>query len=132
MDEDRHPIKLPSRREGCTLLLKHKLLGGDPEEPSNYQQTFEVTFNLDPINGHFIECFCALTHGVGSDFAATVTDACIAISRLLQRGDTFEAMAISFGEDRPEGQTNGPAASILGTIARAGRELERENSGCAS
>ena len=129
------PIKVAPRREGYTLLLKHKPISVDPStEEVIYQHVFEVTYNFNPETGKFIECFCAMTKGVGSDFTAMTTDACIAISRLLQRDDTFEAMAESFGEDRDEGKSQGPAASILGTIARAGRALERERLqvGCAS
>ena len=60
----------------------------------------------------------------GSDAQAMLSDACIAVSLLLQRGMTIGEVAASFGELRAEGQANGSPASLLGRIAIAGAALE--------
>ncbi len=62
----------------------------------------------------------------GSDQQAQLSDACIAISLLLQHGVTVEQLAAAFGEVRNEGEETGHPASVLGAIVRAARELEME------
>lgn len=106
-------MTLPNRRDGLIAVVK-------------YQNTeFDVTFNRDPTTGLFVECFYAETNKVkqGSDVAALLSDACIAISKRIEHGESFAQVAVSFGEDRAPGAMNGPPSSMLGAIARVGAAL---------
>lgn len=109
-------MEIPARREGITVRLHH------------YGNMFDVTYNIHPASGRVFECFYSgvgmIKHG--SDVQALLTDSCIAISKCLEHGGSFEQLAASFGEDRPEGATGGPPSSVLGVIARAGAKLEKE------
>lgn len=109
-------MNIPQRREGMTVRLHH------------YGSMFDVTYNVHPKTGRLFECFYAANGMIkhGSDVQALLTDACIAISKRLEHGESFEEIAASFGEDRAPGATSGPASSILGVIARAGIKLEKE------
>lgn len=88
---------------------------------------FVVTYGFNEIapnvRGSIKEVFCTSLK-TGTDMAGTINDACIAISKLLQHGETIHEVAASFGENRAEGATFGPPASPLGAIARAGTVLE--------
>jgi len=69
--------------------------------------TLTVTFGFDE-NGNVREVFCA-DFKAGSDMHATVMDACILLSRLLQHGDQPEELAKTLCEP----------PSLVGCIARA-------------
>jgi hypothetical protein len=107
---------LPNRRFGYIVPLQHAGV------------SFDVTFNRDPATLRFVECFYTQTGAVkfGSDIQALLTDACIAISKLVEQGVPFAAIAQAFGEDRLPGAESGPPSSVLGAIARKGAELEEE------
>lgn len=105
-------IGLPNRRENETVVLTHG------------QREFIVTFGI--FEQRVVEVFCSPSEKsrAGTDSQADLTDACIAISLLLQRGMKVAQLAAAFGEDRPEGMEKGSPSSILGRIACAGAELE--------
>ncbi len=106
--------KLPNRRHGITETVTHVSATGNTHK-------FDVTFGFDDVG--IREVFL---HGgkEGTDLQAILTDACIAISMLLQHGETCQTLNHSFGENRAEGSILGPASSPLGTIVRAGAKLE--------
>ena len=121
--------RLPSRRHGLRVPVSFKdLLGNDT--------IFAITFNFSEA-GNVRECF--LSPGClvatdrekdkvsksGSHLRALIEDGCCAISRLLSYGDTCADLAAYFGEDRPEGAAEGPPASMLGAIVRAGAALDK-------
>lgn len=61
----------------------------------------------------------------GSDTQATLSDACIMLSLLLQHGMSIADIAAALGENRAEGASSGDCASVLGIISRAGVALEQ-------
>ena len=103
---------LPNRRHGVTMPVTFK----------NHE--FAVTYNRDD-DGIIREAFMRATKE-GNDLSALLTDGCIAMSMLLQHGETMDSLAAAFGEDRQERESSGPPSSALGAIARAGAALERE------
>ncbi len=107
-------VSLPARRATISMLVAHRAANGD-------SQRYEVSFGMH--EGRVMECF-ANGNKAGSDMQAILTDACIAISVLLQRGAKASDLAGMFGENRAEGETNGPPASPLGAIARAAAEID--------
>lgn len=104
----------PDRRTSLTTTLKHN------------DHKFDVTFGI--VNGSVIECFYCETNAVkhGSEMQAVLSDACIAISKRIENGESWKDVAISFGENRAPGEERGPPASALGTIAWAGARLQME------
>jgi hypothetical protein len=106
---------LPARRDNATIEVVW--VNGRKDDVK-----FQVTYGLDDA-GKVKEVFCTSLK-VGTDTAGTINDACIAISKLLQHGETIHEIADSFGENRPEGGDHGPASSPLGAIARAGTVIE--------
>lgn len=107
-------MNLPNRRDGETVVIEHE------------GQSFDVSFNRSPATGMVVECFYSDTNKVrhGSFMYALLSDACIAISKRCENGETFADIAASFGENRAPGATTGPPASILGAIACAGAALD--------
>lgn len=106
-------IAIPNRRRQVTEIVTHITPSG--ESP------YTVTFGVHA--GRVLEVFCSSPKS-GSDSQATVNDACIAISLLLQHGMTMEQLAAAFGENRNEGEKSGPPSSVLGAIARAGAAID--------
>lgn len=106
----RTPLK--NRRHGITSRVSH---GG---------HDFDVTFGFDEC-GVIREVFMRSVKE-GTDLSAFLSDSCIAISLLLQHGESMESLAKAFGENRLEGEIEGPASSALGTIAREGARLDRK------
>lgn len=82
----------------------------------------DVSFGFDS-EGVIREVFCQAKKE-GSDMQGLVHDACIAVSRCLQRGDRIADLARSFGELREEGQEIGRPASVIGALARLGAAVE--------
>ena len=81
------------------------------------EQHFIVTFGID--DKHQIrEAFCA-SFKRDSDMVALANDACILLSRLLQMQISMEDIANSLGENA------GQPASIIGTITKAGLEMQQ-------
>jgi hypothetical protein len=82
-----------------------------------------ITFGFDR-QGIIKEAFCASFKG-HSEMCALANDACIILSKLLQHGESIADVSNSLGENRGEGDTHGPPASILGAIARKGAEVQQ-------
>lgn len=82
-----------------------------------------VTYGMND-QGYIKEAFCA-GFRAGTDVCALANDACIMMSLLLQHGVTIAHVADACGENRPEGATSGPPASLLGAIAREGVLIEK-------
>jgi len=101
---------LPARRRCETAKVTH----------GNHELT--VSFGFSEA-GHVVEVFCA-SGKTGVELTALVTDACILVSLLLQHGVSAENIAASMGENRAEGDADGPAASIIGQIVREAAALE--------
>lgn len=109
--------KLPPRRFSITTRVIFEAAGGA-------EQHLIVTFGFDD-DGRIREAFCASFHATSS-ILALANDACILLSRVLQYGEDIAALAGSLGENRPEGASGGPPASIIGAIARAGAQIQTE------
>ena len=71
-------IPLPNRRHGVTIPVEHR------------NQTFFCTFSFDDA-GVVREAFMRSTKE-GNDFSALMVDACIAVSMLLQHGESSFAI----------------------------------------
>jgi hypothetical protein len=102
--------QLPNRRHGLTVPVEHR------------NQKFDCTFSFDE-SGHVREAFMRSTKE-GNDFSALMVDGCIAISMLLQHGQTCESLVKAFGNNRLEGETDDHPQSALGAIARVGADLD--------
>lgn len=109
--------RLPHRRIALRDKLKFTHGNGDERE-------CEVSFGFD-AQGVIREVFC-IAAKAGTDMQAIVHDACIATSIALQRGARIGDLGKSFGELREAGQAEGPPASVMGALARAGAALEIE------
>lgn len=109
--------RLPNRR----MSMRERV---EFEFSAKVVRSFEVTFGFDG-EGAIREIFCAGAH-TQSDLQGIIHDACIAASIALQHGARIADLAQSFGELRDEGAEDGPPASPLGAIARAGAALELE------
>lgn len=96
---------LPNRRDGVTVPVVHR------------NQTFACTFSFDD-SGHVREAFMRSTKE-GNDFSALMVDACIAVSILLQHGESMGSLVKVFGQDEA-----GVPQSALGAIAAAGADLD--------
>lgn len=107
-------MKNEGRRPGVTIKVEKS------------GQAFFVTYNYDLAASRWFECFYSGGLISGSDFAHLASDACIAVSKLIEKGATFEDLARMFGEDRLPGADRGPPASVLGTIAAVGAGLTNE------
>ena len=107
--------RLPNRRRSIRETVRHQFSSGNEHE-------FEVTFGFDSA-GAVREVFCAGAH-TQSDMQGIIHDACIATSIALQFGASIRDLAKSFGELRDEGAPDGPPASPIGAIARAGAAIE--------
>ena len=107
-------VLIPSRRETVNMHVMYRRANG-------HNEWYEVSFGLH--EGRVMECF-ANGAKAGSDMQAILTDACIAISVLLQHGAKASDLARMFGENRAEGEASGPPASPLGAIARAAAEID--------
>ena len=92
--------RLPDRRPNVTTQVPFELASGAAV-------ALTVTFGFDEV-GDVREVFCD-DFKAGSDMHATVMDACILLSRLLQHGDTPEALATTLCTP----------LSVIGTIAKA-------------
>jgi hypothetical protein len=110
-------VPLKNRRLSTTCVVRHTSNNGQ-------QWDFTVTFGFD-MDGRVRECFCNSPKS-GTDMQAFISDACIAVSLLLQHGMPITLVAAAFGEDRPEGADAGPPSSPLGAIARVGVTIERD------
>jgi hypothetical protein len=101
------------RRDGLIIKVEH---GG---------RVFDVGFYENPDTGRWAECFYSRAGNIkqGSDFDALLSDACIAVSKLVEAGHTFASLTLTFGEDRAPGQDRGPPSSLLGAICAAGAKL---------
>lgn len=108
--------RLPDRRPAATVTVRHVQNDGN-------EMNFVVTFGFDD-SAHIREAF-AHAAKTGSDLAAILSDSCIALSLLLQRGYSLDDLAHSFGENRAEGEMHGLPSSLLGSIVRSGIALER-------
>ena len=110
-------MQLPSRRCGTTIDVIH--------QDARVTRLFRVTFGFDELFD-VREIFC-WPEKTGTDLDAVLSDACIGISHALQRGSTIKELAEALGQLRPEGAPDGeyPSASPLGTILRAGIDVER-------
>lgn len=107
---------LPNRRYGITSKVQWKTWDGR-------EQIFDCTFGFGP-DAYVREVFMR-AQKEGSDMDALLSDSCIAISILLQHGETCESLCGHFGENRPEGEASGPASSPLGAIVRVGADLDK-------
>ena len=105
---------IPPRRLALTELVEHN------------GKRYAVTFGI--VENKVRECFCSVVESTpnGTELHAIASDACIAISKLLRRGETLPELAASLGENRPEGALTGPPSSLLGAIVRAGLPLQTE------
>jgi hypothetical protein len=110
-------MTLPQRRDGEVIRIRHE------------DAIFDVTFNRDPTTGRWSECFYANTNTVkfGSQVHAMLSDACIAISKLIEKGETFATISNAMGENRASGAASGPPSSVLGASARRGAQLDAES-----
>lgn len=104
-------IDLPHCHHGITQTITHA------------HRAFDCTFCFGP-DGYIREVFMRAAKE-GSDLDAFLSDSCIAISLLLQHGETLEAPSKAFGENRVEGAESDPPSSALGSIVRAGALLDR-------
>ena len=109
--------KLADRRPAITTKVAHKNSLGATEE-------YYVTVGFDRED-YIREVFCADPR-VGSDIHALLTDGCILISIYLQTGGEPERLVKSLGENRNESEAKGLPSSVLGAIARAILELQKE------
>lgn len=107
-------LSIPSRRQGITVSVLHA------------GNSYLVTYNF--LGGRVVECFCSPdeSNKTGTDLQAILSDSCIAVSKLLQLGETLGELVGSFGENRNEGESTGAASSPLGAIVRAGLRIERD------
>ena len=106
---------LPDRREGVLLRVTHQHHLGTRD--------YTVNYGFDS-QGRVREIFCH-NEKPGTDLDAIMSDACIAISHLLQRGMTVVELADTLGRDCEEMSRDGVPASPLGTIARVGVIVEQ-------
>ena len=97
-------VRLPDRRPSITRYVAFFMNSGQ-------EIALTVTFGFNEV-GDVREVFCD-DFKAGSDMHATVMDACILLSRLLQHGDTPEQLAATL--------SNPP--SVIGTIAKAVSEI---------
>lgn len=104
--------KLPNRRDNTTLQI-------DWVQASGATRHVLVTVGIDP-DGKIKEVFTA-DFKAGSDHLAIITDTCILISQLLQRGIGIEEMAQSMCEP----------PSLIGAICQAivGEQLRLDQLG---
>jgi len=109
--------RLPDRREGHTLKIVWRLLGGQE-------------INLYATIGYYADGRVGEVFGdtakSGTDMEALISDGCILISLALQHGVPLSLVAEALGENRAEGASEGPPASPLGMIAREALLLEKE------
>lgn len=108
---------LQNRRASVVEDVLYTSAGGN-------DQRFTVRFGFDQ-NNRIKECFCNSLKS-GTDLNGLINDSCIAISLLLQHGMSMADLAEAFGENRAEGQSNGPPSSPLGAVARAGAKIEAD------
>lgn len=109
--------KLPQRRHGVTMPVILERPGGNPTK-------FDVTFNFGE-DGRVKEAFMRSTKE-GNDFSSLMIDACVALSMLLQHGETMASLLKSFAQYTVvENGVDVPLpTSALGAIARAGADLD--------
>jgi hypothetical protein len=114
-------MELPNARRGIRTPVVFTT-------PSGNEAYYITTFNLSEETGRIIECFICHDDSkemkTGSEMQALLEDGCKLLSRCLQYGDTIHDLAAYCGENRPEGQKNGPPSSVIGAIARTGAALE--------
>jgi hypothetical protein len=113
MSSRQRPFELEARREQVTITWQEPIRGASRE--------LSMSFGY-ARDGRLREIFCSGTKD-GSELRALITDACIAVSHLLQRGATIFEIAAAFGEDREAHQKAGPPASLFGAIARKACEI---------
>lgn len=95
--------KPPNRRHGITMPVTYKTGAGD-------DSCFDVTFGF---TDRVVEVFMRQTKE-GNDFSVLVQDSCIAISLLLQHGETAADLVKSFSDISP-----------MSAIVRAAAEIDR-------
>lgn len=106
--------KLPNRRPNETVKIEHKGL------------TFFVTVGYDPETGSPMEVFGSTARS-GSDFAALLNDACVAVSILLQSGVKPSEIAKSMHWSPVVGDSakRQEPASVIGKIAELLVSMEK-------
>jgi hypothetical protein len=109
--------RLPERREGHTLKLEWRLMGGH-----DIHLYASVGYYDDGRVGEV----WGDTAKSGTDMEALISDGCILMSLALQHGIPLAAIAEALGENRAEGAHAGPPASPLGMLAREALKLEEE------
>lgn len=97
-------IELPNGRHGITLPVNYTMGSGAVH-------SFDVTFG---ITDRVIEAFMRATKE-GNDFSTLLQDACIAISLLLQHGETAADLVKAFSDISP-----------MSAIARAAADLDEK------
>ena len=95
-------IDIPKGRHGITMPVEYKTGGGGI-------QSFDATFG---ITDRVIEVFMRATKE-GNDFSILLQDACIAISLLLQHGESPADLVKSFSDTSP-----------MSAIVRAAADLD--------
>ena len=109
--------RLPSRRPSVTVTVVWQTEGA--EFP------FFVTMGFDPADNRLREVFYADGQKSGAQLQASIIDACILISRLLQYGDTPEAILRGMSTVPLWGGEEKPASVVGAVVAAVVEELER-------
>ena len=110
--------RLINRRPVITVKVKWTATGGP-------DHSILVSYGFDG-DGKIMEAFVAAFRA-DSTFVALVNDACILYSQCLQYGASLEKLAESMAENRKEGESIGPPASMMGAIARKALEVQRDS-----
>lgn len=100
--------KLPPRRPSITRDVVWQRVNG------TYQ--FSMTIGFDPGTGKVREVFAS--GGMGSETEATIADACVVLSHMLQSGGDIRALSASMLKvsDPSSGGEMSLHASVLGAI----------------
>lgn len=80
---------MPQRRPSVTRKVVLPTAGGE--------HRFHVTLGRDPSDGRIVEAFYADGQKTGTELRASIEDACVLISLLLQRGVTLDEVSHSLG-----------------------------------
>lgn len=110
-------MKLPNRRPGVTLSIKHINSAGTEDK-------IIVTAGVDTETDRVMEVFVA-NPMVGSDMEAILTDGCILISLCLQAGISLDQLISKLGDRREHFRDQlGAPTSHFGTILRAAKQID--------
>lgn len=101
-------VELPNGRHGITMPVEYVTAGG-------HHQFFDATFG---ITDRVVEVFMRATKE-GNDFSILLQDACIAISLLLQHGETAADLVRAFSD-------LGPIAAIVRAAAELDERIKAE------